>query len=1040
MAAAAPQTIDLSVEAADVLVFGEENNGNVGFAVASCDVNGDGFEDMIIGAPSATPDGRSAAGKVYVITGNSSLPAEIDLGVVTADLVLYGELAGDRVGRQLTCGDVSGDGIDDIIVGAPFANPSGRNDAGTVYVIYGVDFASASLPATIDLSTETTDVQIYGGLAGDKLGSAVAVGDVDGSGVLDLIIGASRADAASASDAGRVFLFLGGSLASTIDLDTTLPDFQIWGAAFADNLGSAVAAGDVNGDGFADIIAAATAADPNDSTSAGEVYVVYGTATPETISGGILELASESPDVRIMGDRPADLAGRSLAAGDLNHDGYDDVIIGAYAADPDSRTIAGKVYVLYGNGLPAVVELGDDTDVDVQVWGAAAVDGLGWAVHIVNFNGDGIDDLLIGGPLAIGPGGANTGRTVLLEGDTQLPSTIDLASTAPRLTVLGADSGDLFGYSVAAGDLNADGIDDLLIGAFGADPVGSNAGEVYVIYGTPPYVELSAPDTSATYLQDLLVPVTVDSTNGLKMRYTEVDLLFDSGLLTYNGIVQNATLTDGWALAAAVVAGTGADLDTLRLTASTTGAAATVAGTLFVADFTVLDIHHPASSPLAIDHLLFNGGRPEWNQTTDGSVLLVGDDGRLDVTVVSEPGDTVRVRVVDSDLNLNATAIEMVTVDVVSPRTGETEAVVLTEVSVDDSVFFGSVKTVAGAGAGTDDDGEFQVADDDILLATYVDSLDAGGNLVALLDTHYVLQPLGDVDDNGVTQVFDAARILAHAAGLVVLTGRDSLAANIDAAAPYGPINAFDASLAIQLRLGKLAILPVREPDSDNHPQPETAAAAPRVAGERLLSLRVADGALIIGAEDRSDIVSGDLIIEGLRGRVLVRPSPDLLEVYVAQATEGDELRIAFAAAAAARGEGELLRLLPLPGSTLPRPDELVLRGWLNGDLPVTSISSRARGIGLPARFDLLPNHPNPFNAETRLRFDLPTPGSVRLEIYNGVGQRVRTLIAGTLSAGRHEAVWDGRLDDGTAAASGAYTAVLRAPATRLARPLLLLK
>jgi hypothetical protein len=411
--ASLPSTIDLNSSAAGLTVYGDDVGGESGHGLAVGDINADGTDDLIIGAIRADSPGRVDAGETYVIFGGGSLPSTIDLNSTAADLTVYGDDASDFSGHALAAGDINGDGSDDLIIGAPYADPAGGGDAGETYVIFG----GGPLPSTVDLNATAADLTVYGADAGDVSGISVAAADIDGDGTDDLIIAARYADPAGGSEAGETYvIFGGGSLPSTIDLNSTAADLTVYGDDGGDISGNAVAGGDINGDGVDDLIIAAPHASPAGGVGAGEIYVIYGgTSLPSTI-----DLNSTAPSLTIYGDDAGDHFGSGIdagvAAGDINGDGVDDLAIGASLADPAGGSEAGEAYVIYGGA--------------------------------------------------------------------SLPSTIDLNSTAADLTVYGDDAGDNFSYAVATGNINGDGTDDVIIGARGADPAGGvDAGETYVIYG-----------------------------------------------------------------------------------------------------------------------------------------------------------------------------------------------------------------------------------------------------------------------------------------------------------------------------------------------------------------------------------------------------------------------------------------------------------------------------------------------------------------------------------------------------------------------------
>ena len=378
----------------------------------------------------------------------------------------------------MAAGDINGDGTDDLIIGAKYATPAGGTSAGETYVIYGGD----SLPATIDLDSTSAGLTVYGDDANGWMGDSVAAGDINGDGVDDLIIGADRADAPGGDGAGETYVIYGGdSLPATIDLDSTSAGLTVYGDDAWNSSGWAVAAGDINGDGTDDLIIGAYTADAPGGSQAGKTYVIYGgDSLPATI-----DLDSTSADLTVYGDDAFDDSGWSVAAGDINGDGTDDLIIGARSADPAGRSIAGETYLIYGgDSLPATIDL-DSTSAGLTVYGDELWDVSGSSVAVGDFDGDGTDDLIIGAPSAGLAGGSRFGATYVIYGGDSLPATIDLDTTSAGVTVY-SDARENAGQSVAAGDIDGDGADDLIMSAFWASPAGRyGAGETYVIYGGP---------------------------------------------------------------------------------------------------------------------------------------------------------------------------------------------------------------------------------------------------------------------------------------------------------------------------------------------------------------------------------------------------------------------------------------------------------------------------------------------------------------------------------------------------------------------------
>ena len=494
-----------------------------GFSVSSAgDVNGDGYDDLIIGANSAD----SQAGETYIVYGGANAPGTdgvLDLSDLDGSngFTLSGIDANDQSGFSVSsAGDVNGDGYDDLIIGAWYADPNGDSNAGETYIVYG----GASAPGTdgvLDLGAlDGSSGFILTGIdAFDQSGRSVSsAGDVNGDGYDDLIIGARGADQTGNSNAGETYLVYGGASAPGTDgvLDLSMLNgtngFTLTGIDTFDQSGWSVSsAGDINGDGYDDLIIGAAGANPNGNINAGETYVIYGGASaPGT--NGVLDLGAlnGTNGFILTGIDERDRSGYSVSsAGDINGDGYDDLIIGAIYADPNGNFAAGETYIVYGGasapGTEGVLDLsGLDGTNGFILTGIDAGDRSGSSVSSAgDVNGDGYDDLIIGARRADPNGDRDAGETYIIYGGASAPGTggvLDLGALGTNGFILtGIDVGDNSGSSVSsAGDVNGDGYDDLIIGAWGADPNGdSDAGETYIVYGGATGTESLVPVTAS---------------------------------------------------------------------------------------------------------------------------------------------------------------------------------------------------------------------------------------------------------------------------------------------------------------------------------------------------------------------------------------------------------------------------------------------------------------------------------------------------------------------------------------------------------------
>ena len=362
-------------------INGESVNDYSGWSISSAgDVNGDGLDDLIVGARSADPSGKLSAGKSYVIFGKQDNTDAINLSAIAAGtstdgFVINGESAGDYSAHSVSsAGDVNGDGLDDLIVGAYSADPSGKSSAGKSYVIFGKqDNAAINLSA---IATGTGGFVINGESINDHSGYSVSsAGDVNGDGLDDLIVGARKADPSGKSSAGKSYVIFGKQDNAAINLSAIASGtggFVINGESAGDKSGISVSsAGDVNGDGLDDLIVGAYQADPSGKSSAGKSYVIFGKQDNAAIN--LSAIATGTGGFVINGESAGDSSGWSVSsAGDVNGDGLDDLIVGAYQADPSGKTNAGKSYVIFGKTDTDAVDLsklGDESKYTIDYLG-----------------------------------------------------------------------------------------------------------------------------------------------------------------------------------------------------------------------------------------------------------------------------------------------------------------------------------------------------------------------------------------------------------------------------------------------------------------------------------------------------------------------------------------------------------------------------------------------------------------------------------------------------------------------------------------------
>lgn len=531
--ARATRIVDLA-EGADLVVHGAFEGDGAGSRMAGgplvADADGDGVNDLVTSSEIADrPDGACPdAGAVDVLFGPLGRGA-VDLALPQPNRLRVSGGCGAPAGWRWTAtgdgagsfalGDVSGDGVTDLVVGAPHADgPSdGRRDAGQVHVVFG-----PLAPGDLDLESQPAHLTLFGragatvppgpslgDAGGDLFGWSVATADVNGDGRRDLVVSAPGASGPSGDrpHAGEVDVFFGPLAAGTWDLATTPPDAVILGrrspvAGPGDGgrLGCALRTGDITGDGVADLVIGAPE-DGEPPSSRGVVEVL-----PGPVAAGLTDLDSDARHARLLGTSRVAI-GWQLAIGDVSGDGVPDLLMADQLGSAPAawrRTYCGAGFVVHGPVAPGSQrDLGTDPP-DVEIYGGdgdadpSSYRGDGLAMlTAADLDGDGADEMLVAMFTSDGLGGTrpDSGTAHVFAGPVA-PGAIDMADPMPppEVTVLAAQGGDgaVFGDGlglVVAGDATGDGVPDLVAAALmTGGPSGDrhDAGTTYVVSLVPP--------------------------------------------------------------------------------------------------------------------------------------------------------------------------------------------------------------------------------------------------------------------------------------------------------------------------------------------------------------------------------------------------------------------------------------------------------------------------------------------------------------------------------------------------------------------------
>ncbi|MBN1514919.1 MAG: FG-GAP repeat protein [Phycisphaerae bacterium] len=461
--------VDLSAGGVDQVIIGAALDDNLGSSFAFGDVNGDGYDDLLVCASSADNGSLAEAGVAYLFYGGPSFFASPvrDLSVAGSWNVkiggpqAYGDLGGAGSfngfdAHAAAIGNLNGDSYGDIVLGVHSADgDTGRDQAGRVYVVFGAPFPTGT-SRTLTNSSHY-DVLIYGKSTYDETGDFVLTGDLTGDGLDELIIPNCYYSQALFGCEGAVHIYRGRTTwTKNHYLRTTPADITLLGWRKYDELGTSAAVGDFNGDGTPDLAAAAPGAELGtftDQRGDGVIYGLFGSPAYQT-GTHTMHFGTATPDFRFVGESEENL-GTLIEAGDFNGDGYDDIAAAERFAGPQTN---GVVEVLFGRAFAGNPTFTANLDTDAHIVGAPE-DRIGFSLTVSDVDGDGVHEVLFGTPFNNGsyPNEAGTAYvfSLLVCGDLDGDLDVDADDYAIFRSTYGRSLGDP--AYVPAADFDGDG-------------------------------------------------------------------------------------------------------------------------------------------------------------------------------------------------------------------------------------------------------------------------------------------------------------------------------------------------------------------------------------------------------------------------------------------------------------------------------------------------------------------------------------------------------------------------------------------------------
>ncbi len=935
---------------ADVIFNAEGIKNEFGHSVSGAgDVNSDGYDDVIVGAAGY----NSYVGRAYVFYGGSPMDN-------VADVVMDGEGVGieNQFGWRLCkAGDVNSDGYDDVIVGSY----KYKYGTGRAYIFYG----GSTMNNIVDVILEGEGTDNYFGI------SVSGAGDVNSDGYDDIIIGAHYYDLHT----GRAYLYYGSaSMDSLVDLIMT-------GEGIYDHFGYSVSgAGDVNNDGYDDVIVGAYGY--NDST--GRAYIYFGGSSMNNIA-----------DVTMNGENTKDYFGVSVSgAGDVNNDGYDDVIVGA----PFYNDSTGRAYIFYGGSTMNNVA-------DVTVDGEATHNHFGWSVSDAgDVNNDNYDDVIVGAYRY----NSQTGRAYVYFGGSAMNNIADVTFT-------GEGTSNNFGWSVSgAGDVNNDGYSDVIVGAGGYNDIG----RAYIYLGGS--------------AMDIVADVTMDG-EGLGNEFgSSVSDAGDVNNDGYGDVIVGADGYNSYTGRAYIYFG-GATMDNIadfiadgEMTNTEFGWCVSGAGDI---DNNGYDDVLAGAYPFPLNGKAYLYGeemasapeidvqRPAGTSIADGGTDNLGNQnsGTVNLTyTIDNSAGTAQLEITDVTASnmTNCSSFNVVTSLPLNIAAGASEQLQVS-FNVDDAGAFNFNMDIINNDA---DENPYDISVSGTGVEAEMDIQRPLGTSIADGGTDNVgSQTVGTVtltyyaDNSAGTAQLEVTAITAsnllNCSNLTVST-------SLPLIVPPGATATFEISFDVDASGAFSLDLEIESNDDDSPYNIHITGdgAQPTYVELSSFSAEVGDSGIL------------------LRWTTEAEPDNAGFNIYRSQSESGDYVKVNE-------------NLIPSQGnatsgaeySYLDKPDQagnynyklqsVSVTGETDFHGPVSVILTGVdiRKYVLPTDFSISQNYPNPFNPETMIEYSLPEASQVTISIYDANGRLVRQLVSSQRTAGIHDVKWDGRDDKGQKVVSGVY-------------------